>query len=456
MASLFLLIFLLHSLNSTIAAAAGGGGGNISVSDFGAVGNGRRYDTRAIQAAIDACASAGGGRVKFPAGGDYLTGTVFLRSGVVLEVERGARILGGAREEDYPPDSARWYVVLAENATGVGITGGGEINGQSEAFVVRPDPRKNVMVSWNRTGVCLGDECRPRLVGFVDSKEVKVWDITLNQSAYWCLHLVRSNDISIHDIAIYGDFNTPNNDGIDIEDSNNTIITRCHIDTGDDAICPKSSTGPVYNLTATDCWIRTKSSAIKLGSASWFDFRNFLFNNITICESHRGLGMQIRDGGNVSGIVFSNIKVSTRYYDSLWWGRGEPIYITTCPRDSTSKSGFITDILFENISAVSENGVFLSGSKYGFLSNIKFKNVNLTFKRWTRYPGGLYDYRPGCKELVNHSTSGMMMEYIDGLSVENVNMKWFKSKVKGWSFPLEFKGSTVAKLSFHEWNSDVF
>lgn len=114
---------------------------------------------------------------------------------------------------------------------------------------------------------------------------------------FFSLHLVRCDNSLIHNVSIYGDFNTPNNDGIDIEDSNNTVITNCHIDTGDDAICPKSSTGPVVNLTATNCWIRTKSSAIKLGSASYFDFRRFLFDDITIVDSHRGLGMQIRDGG---------------------------------------------------------------------------------------------------------------------------------------------------------------
>lgn len=110
--------------------------------------------------------------------------------------------------------------------------------------------------------------------------------------------MVRSENITIQDIAIYGDLNIPNNDGIDIEDSNNTVITRCHIDTGDDAICPKSSTGPVYNLTVTNSWIRSKSSAIKFGSASWFEFKHFVFDNITIVDSHRGLAFQIRDGGN--------------------------------------------------------------------------------------------------------------------------------------------------------------
>lgn len=111
------------------------------------------------------------------------------------------------------------------------------------------------------------------------------------------LHLVRCENTVIEDVSIYGDFDTPNNDGIDIEDSNNTLITRCRIDTGDDAICPKSSNGPVFNLTATNCWIRTKSSAIKLGSASWFNFTRMLFDNITIVDSHRGLGFQLRDGG---------------------------------------------------------------------------------------------------------------------------------------------------------------
>lgn len=119
------------------------------------------------------------------------------------------------------------------------------------------------------------------------------------------LHIVQCENTSIHDVSIYGDFNTPNNDGLDIEGSNNTVITRCHIDTGDDAICPKTHTGPLYNLTATNCWIRTKSSAIKLGSASLFDFKGLVFDNITIVDSHRGLGFQIRDGGTLPSFLFN-------------------------------------------------------------------------------------------------------------------------------------------------------
>ncbi|GJM98432.1 hypothetical protein PR202_ga15446 [Eleusine coracana subsp. coracana] len=383
-----------------------------SVVDYGAAGDGFRYDTTAIQAAVDACAAVGGGRVLLPAPGDYLTATVHLRSGVVLEVAPGARLLGGTRQEDYPAESGRWYVVLAENTTGAGVMGGGEINGQSAAFVVTPNEKKNIMVSWNATGDCQGDECRPRLVGFIDSKDVKIHDITLNQPAYWCLHLVRCDNSVIHNVSIFGDWNTPNNDGIDITDSNNTVITDCHIDTGDDAICPKSSDRPVYNLTATNCWIRTKSCAIKFGSASYFNFEKLFFDNITIVDSHRGLGMQIRDGGNVSDVVFSNIKMSTR------------------------------------------NWVFLAGSKHGLLRNLKFKNIDLTYKRWTNCTGGLYDYRPGCEEMVKHRTGGMMLEHISGLEVDNVRMRWSRSSLKGWDVnPLLFRPSTIDNLSFHDWQS---
>ncbi|VFQ59309.1 unnamed protein product [Cuscuta campestris] len=436
---------------------------SVTVTQFGAAGDGIRYDTVAIQKAIDSCSAAGVRpcRVIFPPG-KYLTATIRLKSGVVLEITRNATILGGTRRSDYPEERRQWYVVLAEGAEEVGITGGGEINGQGLKFVRRFDDRKNVMVSWNESGAaCLGDECRPRLVGFIGCRNVKIWNIRLIQPAYWCLHLVQSEGISIQDIAIHGDFNTPNNDGIDIEDSNNTAIARCHIDTGDDAICPKSSNGLVYNLTVTNCWIRTKSSAIKLGSASSYSFRNFTFDNITIVESHRGLALQIRDGGNVSDITFSNINITTRYYDPSWWGRAEPIYVTACRRVAAAaavqeRAGFISGVRFLNITATSENGVFLSGSGGALLSNLKFSNVSLTFKRWTNHSGGLLDYRPGCRGLVRHRTAGFMMEHIDGLEMENVFVRWALGPALKWNNPLDFRPATVNNISLLSFSSKPY
>lgn len=449
----------LYSLIVFIYLCVGNALSNMWCSDvlrYGASGNGKSPDTVAIQAAIDDCWSRGGGRVRFPPG-SYLTGTIFVKTGVILQVEEGATIVGSPFQEDYPSESRRWYVILAENASNAGISGGGIIDGQSSKFVKRFDRRKNVMVSWNVTGDCRGDECRPRLLGFLDCKNVHVSHVHLTDPAYWCLHLVRSNNISIHDISIYGDFNTPNNDGIDIEDSNNTIITRCSINTGDDAICPKTYTGPLYNLTATDCWIRTKSSAIKLGSASLFNFEGLLFDNITIVDSHRGLGLQIRDGGSVNGVTFSNINITTRYYDSSWWGRAEPIYVTACPRDPSTVVGSISNVRFLNITATSENGVFLAGSAESFLSKIQLDNVNINLKRWTEYEGGLVDYRPGCQGFVHRQTAGVIMEYITDVIMKNVNMIWtLTNKTADWNVPFDFKPSTVNKIVLADFQSALY
>jgi polygalacturonase len=154
-----------------------------SVSEFGAIGNGVGFDTVAIQGAIDACASHHG-IVQFPPG-RYLTATILLRSNITLQIDPGATILGSPNQQDYPPESDRWFVILAEDAENVEVTGGGIIDGQGLEFVTRFDSIKNVMVSWNATGDCLGDECRPRLIGFVNCKNVHIWNVYLHEPAYW-------------------------------------------------------------------------------------------------------------------------------------------------------------------------------------------------------------------------------------------------------------------------------
>lgn len=156
-----------------------------SVIDFGAKGDGTHYDTAAIQSAIDACPSGDKPcQVNFPPG-NYLTATIRLKSHVTLNIHENATLLGGPGIEDYLEEFSRWYVVLAENATDVGITGGGVVDGQAMKFVVSKNEIKNVMVSWNQTGACSGDECRPRLVGFVGCRNVNVWNVRLRDPAYW-------------------------------------------------------------------------------------------------------------------------------------------------------------------------------------------------------------------------------------------------------------------------------
>ena len=86
------LIFALLAAGNA-GAAADVANRVFNVRDFGAVADGQTLDTSAINRAIDACATNGGGRVLFPPG-RYLSGTVHLQSRVELFLAEGAVLLG--------------------------------------------------------------------------------------------------------------------------------------------------------------------------------------------------------------------------------------------------------------------------------------------------------------------------------------------------------------------------
>ena len=109
-----------------------------SVADYGAAGDGSRYDTAAIQAAVTPYGEARGGRVVLPALGDYLTVTVHLRSRVVLELAPGTA--AWRDQAARPPGRAEAVVHCAgREHHRSGGSWGGEINGQGGAFVVMPN-----------------------------------------------------------------------------------------------------------------------------------------------------------------------------------------------------------------------------------------------------------------------------------------------------------------------------
>ena len=86
---------------TTVADAA-----DRDIRSFGAVADGTTVNTRALQAAIDARAAAGGGTVRIPSG-DWVSGALAMRSDITLELDAGARLLGSQDLADYPPVRAR-------------------------------------------------------------------------------------------------------------------------------------------------------------------------------------------------------------------------------------------------------------------------------------------------------------------------------------------------------------
>lgn len=288
-----------------------------NVRDFGAVGDGVSLDTGAIQAALDACGRAGGGEVYAPAG-RYLVGTLELRSGTTLNLGGGATLLGSPRMEDYTRDprgrdgdQTGYHLLRIADCERVRVTGGGTIDGQGPAFWDDPEHPVDGKFPWRGYRLAKSPhDLRPSpMVDISDSKDIRIEDITLTNSAGWALNMRLSRWVWVRGVKILNPMNGPNTDGIDINACQDVLISDCHIENGDDSIVAFTlpGTGPCERITVTNCILSTRCCALKFYTGCHYPFRQIAISNCVIYNSERAFGIYLRNGAVLEDIVCSNI-----------------------------------------------------------------------------------------------------------------------------------------------------
>lgn len=412
---LFLLVLSLSSYAQRI----------YNVVDYGAVGNKIVDDAKAIQQAIDECSANGGGTVLLPANHTFMSGPLCLKSNVDLHLEATAVLLANPDEGIYKlsafgenrGEGMMW--IYANGADNISITGKGTIHGNGIAFM-----GKELDDSYELKPVTTFDP-RPHVLTLTDVKNLTIRDITIRDGAYWTVHLIGCDGAVIDGINLLNNLKIRNGDGIDLDHSRNVRISNCHITSGDDCICLKNRRefeqyGPCHDITVTNCVMTSRSCAIKIGSENMDSIYNVVFDNCVITRSNRGLGIQNRDEGTVTDVMFSNIIMDCQLWSDVWWGKAEPIYVTSYPRangnhkdanwrfpkgETVGRCGEVSRIYFNNIVANSENGCFVGGDIEGKVNNVHFSNVRLVRKKVTAYEGGSIDLRP-CRDTQFMPTQG--------------------------------------------------
>lgn len=251
----------------TMHAGAGAAEARVfNIREHGAAGDGRTLDTAAIAAAIDACATAGGGQVLFPPG-RYLSGTVRLRSHVTLFLAAGATLAGTtnldlyaapALPADFPgPKSAKWYraLLLGENLEDITLAGPGTVDG-NRVF----DPHGEERMRGPHALVLSG--CRG----------LKIHDVKFLDAANYAVFLLVTDQVDIRRASFTGGWDGVHLRGAPGRPCRDVTITECRFNTGDDAIagwyweralisrCKINSScnglrliGPATQLTVSDC-----------------------------------------------------------------------------------------------------------------------------------------------------------------------------------------------------------
>ena len=349
------------------------------VEEFGAAADGATNDAAALQRAVDAAAAAGGGRVVLPAGRVTLAGSFHLASQVELHIPAGATLRSSSQEKDFPnlvfesgDEAGKRYWIGARDATGIALTGHGVVDGCCHAFALGELPEIfHPTVPW-----------RPAMTCFVRCRHLTVRDLTFQNSANWTLHLVGCEDVLIEDICIRNDLKFPNADGIDPDHSRRVQIRRCDIASADDAIvlkntAPFSELGACEDIIVEDCRLRSASSALKIGSESHGDFRRIEVRRCRIEDSHRGVAIQMRDGGTAEDLLFENLEIRTRRYPPVFWGAGEPFSLTCIPRQEPGLASRVRNVTLRAIRAAGPNGLVLLARPFGSVSNIYLENIEL-------------------------------------------------------------------------------
>jgi polygalacturonase len=374
---------------------------------YGAIGDGKTMNTKAIQAAIDRLASSGGGTLVVPKG-VFISGALFFKQGVDLLIETDGVLKGTIDKDQYPQINTRWEgeerlwtcaFLNFDKMTHVSVSGDGTIDGSGDLWMQR-EPR--IRGSFARGGTTrpafaaattnpaqrLG---RPRLVCFSNCDDVHISNLHLIKQAIWCLHILYSQNVQVENLSIDAMGLIPSSDGIDVDSSHDVQISRCNISCNDDDISIKSGKNddgrrvnrPSENVSISDCTIG-QGGGIAMGSEVTGSVRHVLVQRCVFNGTDAGARFKSQPtrGGVLEDIVFRDITLNhTRWaFDfNLAWGAGGGGRGGAGNGGSGNITPTLTrDIRMINYHGTSRTGGTIRGIPSGPFQDVKFENCNIT------------------------------------------------------------------------------
>lgn len=280
------------------------------IREYGAAADGKTVNTKAIQAAVDACAAVGGGRVVVPAG-TFISGSIFLKSNVEFHLLPGAVLLGSPDLADFAlldVEGLGYHVqgwlyaalLTACKCENVSVTGAGIVDGNGPVWWVEKDRVSDFEAAFRKAGKM--KSIRPPNLLFFDCRRVKVRDVKLMNSPMYAVLPIFCRDVVIDGISIESPWMPYNNcDGIDLMSCKDVRVSNCHVDTGDDGICLK--TVPGWCML---CGPGEKGEGGPDYSKPRIPCDNVVIENCVVRRAHTGVAIWAEVLGGMSNVVVSN------------------------------------------------------------------------------------------------------------------------------------------------------
>lgn len=282
-------------------------------------------NARFINQAVDDACRAGG--TVLVSGGDYLSGTVTLKSGVTFFIDKGSSIVARPDGKGFEEKKA---LICAENESDIVLTGGGRLKCNGHLFGRKPADDKNITAADDYIDVIeMRRSYRSQLrfahpskyggpVSFKNCTNITVDNFIIENSAYWSFKLSNCDNIRIKNFVINNNRNVANADGIDIAGTSNVDIFHCFISTADDGIVIKNASwlgnsNAMSNIRIADCEIISRTNAVKVGTETTYDISDITIKDCRLLMtdlypgSVSGISLEACDGTALSNIRIHNI-----------------------------------------------------------------------------------------------------------------------------------------------------
>lgn len=295
---------------------------------YGAVGDGKTLNTQALQKAIDAAAKKGGTVTLAP--GQYLTGSLFLKKGVTLRLDKGVTLLGSQDLKDYPEIMTRvagiemkWPAALLNinDQDNVAIVGEGTVDGQGKVFWDKYWAMRKEYDAKGLRWIVDYDAQRPRLLVMANSSNVTVKGVTLQRSGFWTVHVLYSKNVTVDGITVRNNLggHGPSTDGIDIDSSSYVLVQNSDIDCNDDNFCLKAGRDadglrvnrPAEYIVIQNCVAGAGDGLFTCGSETSGGIRHVIARNLKAKGTKVGIRIKsaLNRGGTVEDIRVDNIEM---------------------------------------------------------------------------------------------------------------------------------------------------
>ncbi len=361
-----------------------------NVKDYGAIGDGVTLDTAAFQKAIDA-----GGMVYVPEG-EYIVGTLYLKSNGGLHLALGSVLKGSHRREDYNSDDfcvqnrvfseelvTGAHLIVAVEQENIIIEGHGTIDGQGNYWMNDKNTIPGYPVVENRD-YKPNPERPGQMLFFCECENIHISDVNIVNGPYWHLFLHGCTRATLHGLKIRGDRPRWTNDGIDLDCCSEVTVSDCIIDVGDDALTlrgydePLKEKKPCEKITVTNCILRShRDYGIRIGVGAG-TIRNCIISNCDIeAPNNCGLG--------IMGRWSAESKYATSVEDLLCYGlniRSDRSLelVLAFGDEPLPNECHICNIKLSCLNLLSDKSIRLLGFQKEHLKNISLSDITLKHK----------------------------------------------------------------------------